>query len=140
MKNNLPLLQKDLDFALLSSAFLHSLLGILDVVLEYWFCSSTNEKNIISFWASKLEKLFKREHPYIKSVHLTQPSTLRQHKYKWTSAKIIIFLTLPTQSHCWRNMRMLPSKDFIVNTSFLSLFEMDQKIDLSTTSNDCNFS
>ena len=51
-----------------------------------------------------------RENPYITSAHLRTfsdpPSTLR-HCY-WTSAKITIFRTPPTQSLCWRNIGMAP--------------------------------
>ena len=44
-KNSLPLLQKDLDFASLSSGFSDSLLELQDGALEYWFCSSTIGEN-----------------------------------------------------------------------------------------------
>ena len=36
------------------------------------------------------------------------PPTLYQRKYYWTYEKIAIFLTLPTQSLCWRNREMVP--------------------------------
>ena len=53
------------------------------------------------------------------------PLTLRQHEYYWTSAKIVIFLTPPTQSLCWRNIGMIPkdlnSKYYFVVGCFYDL-------------------
>ena len=53
-----------------------------------------------------------RDHPYVTSAHFWTFSDPPTHP---TSAKIVIFLTPPTQSLCWRNIGMVP-KD--LNTKY----------------------